>query len=166
MTLEEYAFLAEIVGVVLVIASLIYVAMQLRQNTDAIRAQSRQSLLTASQAELYSETENPEIVVSIIKSGALTPEESIKVSSWLFASFRTRQFAWLQHRGGIIDDAQWQTEVAVIRFYFDSQRVRDWWAKLGRVAFGDEYADFIDSQISAHPATDSSFQTVANWTSS
>ncbi len=70
MTLEEYAFLAEIVGVVLVIASLIYVAMQLRQNTDAIRAQSRQSLLTASQAELYSETENPEIVVSIIKSGA------------------------------------------------------------------------------------------------
>ena len=53
MSLEYFANLAEVVGVILVIASLIYVAKQLRQNTNAIRAQSRQSVLAASQAELF-----------------------------------------------------------------------------------------------------------------
>ncbi len=38
MTLEQYAAIAEIIGAVLVIASLIYVARQLGQNTEMMRA--------------------------------------------------------------------------------------------------------------------------------
>jgi hypothetical protein len=57
MTLEELAYLAQIVGVILVIASLMYVARQLRQNTAAILAQSRQSVLAAAQAELFFKAE-------------------------------------------------------------------------------------------------------------
>lgn len=45
MTLEQWAYLAEIVGVILVIASLFYVARQLRQNSDLLAAQARYNLV-------------------------------------------------------------------------------------------------------------------------
>jgi len=48
MSLEQIAYLAQIIGVILVITSLVYVAQQLRQNTAAILAQSRQAMLDAS----------------------------------------------------------------------------------------------------------------------
>ena len=163
MTLENFSYLAEIIGVLLVIASLIYVAKQLRQNTDAVLAQSRHAVLTASQAELYSYVENPDLTVSLANLDPLTPEQHAKISSSLFATFRARQFAWLQYRDGNIDEAQWQTEVSVIKFFLDQDRVRVWWSKLGRVAFGDEYSNFIDSLIADLPATNSTFQTSTTW---
>ena len=45
MTLEQYAYLAEIIGVILVIASLIYVAQQLRHNTEVTLTESANSLV-------------------------------------------------------------------------------------------------------------------------
>jgi len=164
MNLEQASYLAEIIGVVLVVASLIYVARQLRQNTDAIRAQSRQAVLTAAQAELFAEMENPDIVTSIVKAGALSQEEHIKLAAWLFAVLRVRQFSWLQHRNGAIDDSQWNTEVSVIRFIFDSKKTRDWWTKIGHLAFGDEFSEFINSEIRDHLPTEKAWQSVANWT--
>ncbi len=46
MTLEQFAYLAEIIAAVAVIASLIYIGNELRQNTEALQAQSRYNLIT------------------------------------------------------------------------------------------------------------------------
>jgi hypothetical protein len=78
----------------------------------------------------------------------------------LFAIFRAREFAWLQHKNGVIDDIQWNTEVAVVQFSIDARRIRDWWTSVGRAAFGGEFADFIDSLIHANPPTDSTFREI------
>ncbi len=87
MSLESYASLAEIIGVTLVVPSLIYVAIQLRQNTNAVRAQSRQAVLTASQAELFVQIERPEISLSIINPSVLTQEEQVRLSSFFSLFF-------------------------------------------------------------------------------
>ncbi len=163
MSLEYIANLAEVVGVILVIASLIYVAKQLRQNTNAIRAQSRQSVLTASQAELFMTIEQPSITVSIGNSDSLSEEEQVSVASYLFAIFRAREFAWLQHNNGVIDDTQWSTEFAVLLFFIDSQRVRDWWANVGQSAYGDEFVAFVKDLCEEHSPTNVSFKAMASW---
>ena len=144
MSLEYFANLAEVVGLILVVASLIYVAKQLRQNTNSIRAQSRQSVLTASQAELLVTIEQPSITISIGSSESLSEEEQVSIASYLFSIFRAREFAWLQHNNGVIDDTQWNTELAVLLFFIDSQRVRDWWANVGQAAYGDEFTTFVN----------------------
>ena len=46
MTLEHFAYLAEIIAALAVIASLIYIGNELRQNTEALQAQSRYNLIT------------------------------------------------------------------------------------------------------------------------
>ncbi len=163
MSLEYLANLAEIVGVVLVVASLIYVAKQLRQNTDAIRAQSRQSVLVASQSELFATLSEPSITLNLAKRGALSEAEQVKVSSYVFAIFRAREFAWLQHNNGVIDDAQWSTELAVLLFFIDSDRVREWWGNVGRSAFGSEFATFVDGLCAQNPPTNASFLAMSSW---
>lgn len=45
MTLEQLAYLAEVVGVILIVASLIYVGKQLKQNTEFLRSTKRQALV-------------------------------------------------------------------------------------------------------------------------
>ena len=52
MTLEDIAYLAEIIGLIVIVATLIYLAVQTRQNTDAIRTQSAQSILQAVQSDI------------------------------------------------------------------------------------------------------------------
>jgi hypothetical protein len=44
MTLEQFAYIAEIIGVIFLIASLLYVGRQLHQNTEMMRAESRNSI--------------------------------------------------------------------------------------------------------------------------
>ena len=165
MSLDFFANLAEVVGVALVVASLIYVAKQLRQNTDAIRAQSRQSVLAASQAELFTTISEPSITINIGNQEPLTEEDQVRVSSYVFAIFRAREFAWLQHNNGVVDDTQWNTELAVLLFFLDSDRIRDWWTNVGRSAFGNEFSEFVDGLCEEHNPTNSSFKGMANWVS-
>ena len=46
MTLEQYAYLAEIIGVVVIVATLIYLAVQTRQNNQLLEAQARSELIS------------------------------------------------------------------------------------------------------------------------
>lgn len=46
MTLEQYAYIGEIIAAIAVIASLIYIGTELRQNTQALEAQSRFNLVS------------------------------------------------------------------------------------------------------------------------
>ena len=121
MTLADWAQIAEIIAAVAVIASLIYVAKQLRQNTDALVAQSRQSLLAGSHSELSFEIENPEMVTCMLGNDDPPPEQQVKVHAWMCMVFRAREYAWLQYRNGVIDESLWNTEVAVMLFFFDSR---------------------------------------------
>ena len=82
--------LGEFIGAIVIVATLIYLAMQVRQNTNALHAQSRQSLLSAGQAELFAMMENPDIPLNMAKTTSLTPEEQVKMSWWFAAAMRTR----------------------------------------------------------------------------
>ena len=45
MTLEQYAYLAEIVGVIIVVVTLLYLALQVRQGAHLMVSGSRQALM-------------------------------------------------------------------------------------------------------------------------
>lgn len=96
MTLEDYAYLAEIVGVILIIASLIYVARQVQQNTELLRSSSRQALLSNDHEAVQISMDNVELLEKLTK-----PESShFKISggsavsgSWICAIASTNTFS-------------------------------------------------------------------------
>ncbi|KPK61740.1 MAG: hypothetical protein AMS21_09120, partial [Gemmatimonas sp. SG8_38_2] len=61
MSLEQYAYLAEIIGVVVVTVTLIYLAVQVRQGADLLRSESRQAQVANDQEGVYKFVEHPEL---------------------------------------------------------------------------------------------------------
>jgi hypothetical protein len=156
--------LGEFIGSIVIIATLIYLAMQVRQNTNALRIQSRQSVLSGAQTELLAVLENPDVFTSMVKSEPFTQEETVKLNVWLMAAMRLREFSWLQYQSGVIDEAQWSTERHVIQILLSASRTRAWWEKSGRIAFGAPFIEFIDDLLRDQPITDYPFEIATDWT--
>lgn len=153
----------EAVGLIAIVASLVFLVLETRQNTNALSAESRQSVLTAAQTELFQIVENPDLVVSVTKEDPLTEEQQVALSAWLAAAMRAREFSWLQYRDGTIDEAQWSTEVLVIRWILDSKRTREWWVNVGRKYVNPSFADFVDDDMQSHPGTGDSWHAETDW---
>jgi len=163
MSADRRRELFEMIGVIAVVASLVILTLEVRQNTNALYAQSRQTILSGSMQELLLQFDNPDVALSIVKDAPLTEEEQIRLDAFLAASMRAREFAWLQYEDDVIDDDQFATEIAVVDVMFDSSRVRQWWAALGREYFSEEFVRFIDARLESREATDTVWQTVMTW---
>ena len=155
----------EVAGAIAVVATLFYLASQIKQNTSATMAESRRAALEGGHTILFTMVENPKIVADIIKSGPLNDEERIRLSAFLFATLRNSEFAWGQYREGAIDREQWATENNVIQFVFDTQRTRDWWNHIGRGPFGTEFTVFIENILRTYPPTETMWQGYISWDS-
>jgi hypothetical protein len=155
--------LFEAVGLLAVVASLVVLILEVRQNTNALFAQSRQSIMASSMQELILQFDNPNIALSIIKTEPLTMEEQIQLDAFLTSSLRAREFAWLQHKDAAIDDGQFETELEVIGVIFDSSRIRRWWNSLGRHYFSSQFVEFIDAELEGRQPTDTIWGDVTTW---
>ena len=123
MTLEQWAYVAELVGVILIIASLVYVALQVRQNTEGQIAASRQATLAADLELLRMCMDFPESV-----SGLGEDVEQVRPAAYLVSYLRIREFAWYQYQSGILDKTTWESYMAPTAAVFDSDLARSIWA--------------------------------------
>jgi hypothetical protein len=146
-----------------VLAGLIFLAIGIRQNTKAQYAETRQAVLSASREEIVLTMQDPGLVLALIGTAPLTPEESVQLDGFLSVLLRAREFAWLQYRDGAIDADQWSTEFNVMAAFFDSSRTRAWWNRVGRNLFSEDFVRFVDTRILATPATDQVLPRIANW---
>ena len=113
MTLEQWAFVAQIISAVAVVASLIFVGFQLRQATASVRAASSQA-----HSSLYTE-----LVRSIIDNAdfarswsiglrdpkALPEEEWVRFVAYASALFRLYESSRVQWLNGRLDEEHWHT---------------------------------------------------------
>ena len=164
MTMSDLAILIQILSTLAVLGTLIYLAIEVKQNTSALHAQTRQSLLVGGQAELFEVVEHPDISIIYSKPGELTQEEYVKLCMYLLAIMRAREYAWLQYKNGILDEGQWHTEKGVIEFNLTFNRTRAWWEKIGRGFYSPEFVAFVDSLIAGKPDNDIG-KLIHNWES-
>ena len=164
MNRSKLADLSEIVSSIAIVATLIYLTIEIRQNTNALQSQTHEAVLSSAQAELNTLIANPSIAASLASAGPLATEsEHVQLDAWLASALRSREFAWLQFRDGAIDEAQWETEVAVLLGIFDSSMSLLWWGRLGRDAVGPDFAAFIDQILELNPPTDELWPTALSW---
>jgi len=165
MERSKLADLSEIFSSIAIVVTLVYLTVEIDQNTDAIHAQTREAVLTGAQTELAAVRDNPNLIKSMIKTQHLNTDEQIQLFAWITSIMRTREFAWLQRQNGIIDDSQWATELAVLSGILESTRTRLWWEKIGRKAVSEEFGVFVDDLLKDLPTSDGFFETQTNWAS-
>lgn len=121
---EAISTIADIIGIVIIVASLFYVARQVRQNTDAILTSSRQGLLE-SDLGLFSDfmtfSVDPHLVQDDVN---LTLEEERRFVWLLVKAIRIREFAWHQYKSGNLDEKSWQSYMAPVPEMFSTNRAK------------------------------------------
>ena len=116
--------ISELVGAVVVVVSLWYVAVQIRQNTKAALASSRQGLLDADLG-LISDYMNYALDPHLIGDEVeLTPEDERRFTWMVVKALRIREFAWHQYKSGTLDEESWRSYMAPVAGIFSTERAK------------------------------------------
>jgi hypothetical protein len=157
MNWDAVGALAEILGAVGVIASLGYLAGQVRQNTMAMRGTTHEVAvehLTAVILALSSDSD----LAAIISRGSrdfasLSYEERLQFGSYWQAALIGAEGSLLQYKRGNLDEFVWQRDLSVLRPWLTTSGVREWWMR-NPVAFTPEFSAVIQREIDQGPTAD------------
>lgn len=143
--LQEYALIAEIIGGVAIVASLIFVGVQLKQNTLATQGNTRNELIAADLTVLLSPY-STEGNMYLRSPDDISELQVIEGVVYLTALLRTREFVWLQYRYGLLDAETWQAYLSGIRANFNFPRARMYW-EMSKGGFDPEFVAEIDKYL-------------------
>lgn len=147
MNWEAISTVADIVGAVVVVVTLAYLAAQVRQGNVFAKLQARQRMIEQTESELYAQLSDPSITYASIKEGPLTEEEQAKLSVFLISFLRQREWEWFQYQDGVLDEAAYRSYRAVIPIHLGTKRARKWWQVLGRNAFDADFVKQVDDLL-------------------
>lgn len=148
--------LAETVGLFAVVASLVFVGMEVRQAAIETRSstvlQLKDSWVQFNLAMMENQKlfESRQIVISDGREA--DPEATFVVDAWLRALCHNWSNAYFHYQNGTLDEVQWMAhardaEVAAKEKYF-----LDFWAEWSHV-FDDGFASFINNAIAETAVT-------------
>ena len=159
MNWDAIAALAELFGALAVVASLLYLASQIRQNTKNLRFAARQSL-TSQNADYTRMLLEPDLgalfsraIPLPVKLQSLENAENFSdedLTRWVrilyiaLINLESQYSAW---RTGALTEEEWAPASALVDVYVGSRAVRDIWSNGGREMHGRSFAQFIDQRI-------------------
>ena len=156
MTLAELGSLGEFVAAIATLGTLIYLALQIRQNTETVRISASQSILASLNESLQSASASPDsarvLVLGQNDFGDLPEDEKAQFIVWVFAWFRVLEQAYFYHRQGYLAHEIWEGQVAHLRQALSGASVKEWWA-LRRTLFSKQFQGFVEELI-AHGSED------------
>jgi len=119
---DAISAISDIAAAVAVVVSLWYVGAQVHQNTKAIVSGSRMGLLDSDLGLISDYTTHaidPHLIGDDVK---LSPEDERRFFWIVIKAIRIREWAWNQHRLGLLDEFSWQSYMAPVPGIFSTRR--------------------------------------------
>lgn len=162
MTLEQGANLAEILGAVVVVATLIYLSVQVRQGTELLRSESRQALVANDLASLAANFNNADVFAKYVSGEDLSAEDQLRLSFMFTLDLRNREFEYFQYTNGLLDEQTWLAYRHVVLVNHSTGLGRAWWERIGRGLVDPKFADLVDEMlVDAEP--NETYKQMATW---
>jgi hypothetical protein len=153
MTLEEIAHVGEIIGGIGVLGSLIFVGLQVRQNTQTVRASTLQ-LNTNYWTTFITALAHPEVVTAYGKGMAGHDLDQMQFGQFFLltrAYFLGLENQHFQYRQGLLDADTFRSyELAIREQVFAFPGIRAMW-QLTRHTYSADFVAFVDQHIGATP---------------
>ena len=147
MTLQDIGNIGEFVAAVATLATLIYLAVQIRQNTDSVKAAAAQSVLEALNEALQSAASSPQqarvVVLGQTDYGKLSDDERMQFMIWFLGWFRILEQAYHSHLLGHLEPRIWNGHARHLEGVMQAPAIRRWW-KLRRSVFSSEFQEFVE----------------------
>ncbi len=148
MNWEALGALAESVGAVGVIATLIYLAVQVRHNTRAVRAATYDSFVGQFREWNEPFRSDPKLTSLFSRSleeiEDLEPEARQHALHMFFDLFKLAENLHYQYRVGMIERPLWKGWEVMFRTYLTAPGTTWYWNQR-RSMFASEFADWMDS---------------------
>ncbi len=156
MNWTKASAVAEILSSVAILITLVYLVVEIRQNSEATQAETRQAVLASDQEFIMAVIDRPELMSFYFKP-ELTDDERIRLSSFLLTFILMRQNDWLQYEKGLLDEVIWGTYRASIAATLSARQTRTWWNYFSASGlFNSEFTSLINEWIAGVPLNDRS----------
>jgi len=148
MTLDDLGNIGELVGAIGVIASLIYVGIEVRRNTKALRLQAHETVVSGYMASIQVFADHAESTAKAFQSSYeefrnYSDAEKMVFFGAIFGFFKHFEQIYAQYRQGLIGASEWEAWSEHIRMQFHQPGVQ-WWWKLRRASFSRSFRDYLD----------------------
>jgi len=124
MTVELLANIGEFVGGVAVLATLVYLALQVRQNNLLARTSAYQFWHDSNARAITTIAQGPTPVEVFIKGQRdeepLKEDERFQFSVHLFCLMHSFEIAFLMYKDGLVDEEKWHRQRRIARFWLQS----------------------------------------------
>ena len=140
------ANIGEIIAAVLVVVSLVYVALQIRQNTHALKVTAAQAYV-GNYNTITAQLTDSDFAV-LWRNGLqdfenLEPGEQVQFSAIIGQLMRVMESAFLQWKGGALEDQLWEASERALKDTFMTAGFRQWW-QFRRMWYCDDFRDLCD----------------------
>ena len=150
LRLSDWGHIAEIFGAVAVVISLVYVGVQLKQNTEAIQYQTSEQILSTyaeAQLTIIGETPMAPILVKADAGQPLTAEEAYQLDTWLHFVFSNWEQAYRSHNNGLLEDEVWRAWDTYYRWNMNVSYFRDAWINNPIEGYSESFLRYIDEEV-------------------
>ena len=145
-----------------VVGGIIFLAVEISQNNDLLRSESRQALVANDLLSLTQGVENADIYVKLVSNEEMSAEEQLRLSFIFALDLRNREFEYFQYVNGLLDEETWLSYRHVILINHSKGRGRLWWKKIGREIVDPEFAKLVD-ELLAKAQPDETYERMATW---
>ena len=148
MTIQDLGAIGDLVGGVAVLVTLIYLAVQIRQNTEVHASLIRQNFYDATQQQILHGVESTEFNELINRSwstdDALTGGEQTQVWRHMQGVLMGYQGAFEQYKSGALPEKDWALARLILRSFWllDGKGKNDAWEAMSRGGFFNQ--DFLE----------------------
>ena len=149
MDWEAIGAVGEVLGAVGVILTLAYLAVQIRQNTAMMTAQTVQASVDATQRVLLFRAEHADMRAALRKARndeELSTDEVDLLWSYLQAAFMNFQARLQHHTRGVFDASVNESYEKILVDYLEGPYVQRWWAN-AKALYGDAFREHCDQII-------------------
>jgi hypothetical protein len=146
--------LGELMGGIAVVVSLVYVGLQVRQNSNSVRAASHIAIKQLS-SEITTQLLAPDMARIYIEglkdSSSLTPEDRVRFHSLMLSLFGTYEAAYFQSFYGTIPTELQDPASRQAQFHLRQPGVKQWWERGGRNRFSEKFVRELERATARSP---------------
>ena len=149
MTIQDLGAIGSLIASIGVVVSLIYLAVQLRQNTQGIRTAAHQHIVSANAAVTMVPSQNLDFATVLWKGAVdsknLSEDTQVAFNLWCFQYFTMIQAAHQLFLAGTIDEGVWQRELQRAVGGLRVPGFKEWWEAGGRSQLSPNFVELVES---------------------
>ena len=150
MNWDAVSGIAEMVGAVAIVISLIYVAVQIRHNTGESRTVRAQALIGAN-SDFNAFVGGTAELSKLVKNGMqefneMTHDEQFRFGMLSFSVFNRYDFAYHQFLDGELDKKYWDKMHYELPLYISLPGMQAWWAR-DKTRLSKEFISYVEKRV-------------------